>query len=117
VLPVLLHSKTREVITSTQQRSGFRQFQANLEHQDLLLGVQRRAMAMRATSLQAVRLAISAALVTLMSERAQLWPRSYSNAPQVAPRVRELLRAAEKFGAWCHGMTMFEIAGILRVDF
>lgn len=116
VMPVLLHAQTRAVMTSTQQRSGFRQFQANLEHQDILLGVQRRASAMRHTSLRAVRIALSAALVTLIPEKAELWPRSYSNGPQVTPAVRDLLRAAEKFGAWCRDLTLFEISGLLHVE-
>jgi hypothetical protein len=118
VLPVMLHAQTREAITSTQQRSGIRQFQANLDQRvDLLLGVQRRAVSMRSTSLRSLRIAMASALVTLMPEKAQVWPRSYANGPTVAPRVRELMKASEKFGAWCKDLTLFEVAGILRVEF
>src|SRR6185503_5540826 len=31
VLPIMLHAQTREAISSTQQRSGIRQFQAGLD--------------------------------------------------------------------------------------
>jgi len=118
VLPIMLHAQTREAISSTQQRSGIRQFQAGLDLRvDLLLGVQRRATSMRTTSLRAVRIAIASALVTLVPEKAQLWPRSYANGPAVAPRVRDLMKASEKFGAWCQELSLFEIAGILRVEF
>jgi hypothetical protein len=114
----MLHAQTREAISSTQQRSGIRQFQAGLDLRvDLLLGVQRRATSMRTTSLRAVRIAIASALVTLVPEKAQLWPRSYANGPAVAPRVRDLMKASEKFGAWCQELSLFEIAGILRVEF
>lgn len=117
VMPVILHAQTREVITSTQQRSGIRQFQANLEHQDLLLGVHPRAVSMRPTSFHAMRIALATALVTLLPEKAELWPRSYANGPAVPTRVRDLLKAAEKFGTWCRELSLFEVAGILRVEF
>jgi hypothetical protein len=118
VLPVVLHEQTRRAIGSTQQRSGFRQFQSNLDKDaGMLLGVQRRALSMRTISLRATRISLASALVTLMPEKAELWPRSYANPPAVATRVRDLLRAAEKFGAWCGDLSLFEIAGILRVEF
>lgn len=118
VLPIVLHARTREEVTATQAGSGFRKFEEKFkERGDLLLAINRRVVAMRPLSMRAVRLGVATGLLTLLSDRASLWPRTYTPPRGAAPSVQALLKAAEKLGAWCAPLSLFEIAGILRVEF
>jgi hypothetical protein len=73
--------------------------------------------AMRDLSLRSVRIAVRAGLLTLVPKEAVLWPRSRSAPPFEAKPVNDLLRSAEKLGGWCRGLSLFEVAGLLKVEF
>ena len=118
VLPVVLHSRTRDEVEATRIASGVRKFEQKFEARgDLLLAINHRAIAMRSLSLRSLRLGLACGLLTLLPEQATLWPRTYATPGGAAKPIESLMKSAEKLGAWCAPLTLFELAGILRVEF
>jgi len=118
VLPVVLHGRTRAGVDSTNLASGFRKFEDKFEeHADLLLAINHRTFAMRPLSLRSVSIALAAGLLTLLPEQAALWPRTYARAAGATNSMVGLMKAAEKLGTWCAQLSLFEVSGILRVEF
>lgn len=118
VLPVVLHERTREEVTSTRPSSGARKFEEKFRDKgDVLFALNQRATSLRGLSLRSVRQALASGLVTMIPERGTIWPRSYTKPPVDAKSVEELLAAAEKLGGWCRSLSVYEISGILRVEF
>lgn len=119
VLPLTLHERTREQVSGTQRGSGLRVFEAKFsDDKDRLLAIHDRSLILRKLSLHSLRIAFSSGLMTLVPNKAELWPRSRAAPPAIvyAP-VRTLLDAAEKIGHWAGQLTLFELAGIFKVDF
>jgi hypothetical protein len=123
VLPMLLHQETLQYVESTQRRTGLRGFAAKFARaesgdSDVLLALHERAAALRGLSLQSMRVAIRAQLVTVdldvgvAFELSRTMPRV-----GVAERVRILARSAKKLGQWCGELTVIEISTVLRVRF
>lgn len=119
VLPLVFHARSMEEVTGTLASSGLRKFEEKFSKGDgdILLSLQPRMLAMRNLSLRSLRIALRAGLVTLVPGEAVLWPRSSSPPPDQPKPVNELLKAAEKLGTWCGDLTLFEVAGLLKVDF
>ena len=118
VLPIVLHTRTREEVSATQAVSGVRRFEQKFKGKgDLLLALNRRALSMRRLSLRSIRLGLATGLLTLLPDRAVLFPRTYTVPANAGKPVEPLLKASEKFGAWCAPITLFELSGILRVEF
>ncbi len=118
ILPVVLHERTRKEVISTRSLSGARKFEEKFgDKGDVLFAVNERAMDLRDLSLRSVRQALASGLVTLIPDRGTIWPRSYTKPPINVKPVVELLAAAEKLGGWCNSLTIYEISGILRVEF
>lgn len=118
VLPLAFHAKSMEEVTSTQAASGLRKFEEKFNDRgDVLLGLQPRMLAMRDLTLRSLRIAIRAGLLTLVPKEAVLWPRSRSAPAADARAVGEMLKSAEKLGAWCRDVSLFEVAGLLKVEF
>lgn len=118
VLPLVLQDATRSAIEVTQARSGLRKFEERFSSRgDVLYALNDRALAMRTLSLRSVRLAVATGLLTLIPEKSALWPRTYSRARRAGKSEQVLMKAAEKCGAWCSTMTLFELSGTLRVEF
>lgn len=118
VLPLVLHARSLAAIRSTKIGSGLRKLEEKLtEHSDEILLVSSRALSMRPLTLRSLRLALRTGLLTMVAEDAVLWPRTYSKAPAESAALRHLLDAAERLGTWCSELTLFEICGILRVEF
>lgn len=118
VLPLAFHAKSLEEVTGTQAASGLRKFEEKFsDRSDVLLSIQSRMLAMRDLSLRSLRIAIRTGLVTLVPKEAVLWPRSRSAPPAEAKAVSDLLKSAEKLGNWCRDVSLFEVAGLLKVEF
>jgi hypothetical protein len=118
VLPLAFHAKSLEEVTGTQAASGLRKFEEKFSDRgDVLLSIQPRMLAMRDLSLRSLRIAIGAGLVTLVPKEAVLWPRSRSTPPAEAKAVSDILKSAEKLGSWCRDVSLFEVAGLLKVEF
>lgn len=119
VLPLVFHARSVEKVTATQASSGLRKFEEKFSSQDgdILLSLQPRMLAMRDLSLRSLRIALCAGLVTLVPSEAVLWPRSTTSSPDQPKSAQELLKAAEKLGRWCSDVSLFEVAGLLKVEF
>lgn len=118
VLPLAFHAKSFEEVTGTHAASGLRKFEEKFSDRgDVLLSIHPRMLAMRDLSLRSLRIAIRAGLVTLVPKEAVLWPRSQTVPPTEARAVSDLLKSAEKLGAWCRDVSLFEVAGLLKVEF
>jgi len=46
-----------------------------------------------------------------------VWPTTQSRASEAPKSVDSILRAAERIGAWCAQLSLFEISGTLHVEF
>ena len=117
VLPLVFHARSVEEISGTQSGSGLRKFEEKFRDRgDLLLSLQPRMLEMRDLSLRSLRVGLRAGLLSLVPTEAVLWPRSHASAPAEGQSVADLLRSAEKLGSWCADLTLFEVAGILKVE-
>lgn len=119
VLPLMFHAKSAAKVSSTLAGSGLRKFESKFsddDQGDVLLALQPRMLAMRDLSLRSLRIAIRTGLLTLVPGEAVLWPRSRSAPPAEARAVGDLLKSAEKFGAWCREVSLFEVTGLLKVE-
>jgi len=122
-LPLLFYEETLRVIDGTQKTSTLRTFATKFsdwkhKESDVLLSLNSRAVAYRDLTLQSLRLAIASRLLQIDVARAEVLALSRT-APQhgIPSGVRPLLGAAEKLGAWCGGLTAFEVATALHVTF
>ena len=118
VLPVVLHERTRVEVISTRLSSGARKFEEKFHDRgDVLFALNQRAIGLRALSLRSVRQALAAGLLMLVPELGTLWPKSYASQPVEAKPISDLLAAAEKLGYWFRTLSVYEISGILQVEF
>lgn len=118
VLPLAFHARSLEEVAGTQAASGLRKFEEKFaDRGDVLLSIQPRMLAMRDLSLRSLRIAIRTGLVTLVPKEAVLWPRSRSAPPAEAKAVSDILKSVEKLGSWCREVSLFEVAGLLKVEF
>ena len=118
VLPLALHARSLEEVVGTQSASGLRKFEEKFHGQrDVLLSIQPRMLAMRDLSLRSLRIGLRVGLLTLDPSEAVLWPRSRTTAPTEAKAVSDLLKSAEKLGSWCRDVSLFEVSGLLKVEF
>lgn len=118
VLPLAFHAKSLEEVAGTQASSGLRKFEEKFSDRgDVLFSIHPRMLLMRELSLRSLRIAIHSGLLTLVPKEAVLWPRSRSAAPAEAKAVSDLLKSTEKLGAWCRNVTLFEVGGLLKVEF
>jgi hypothetical protein len=118
VLPLAFHARSLEEVSGTQSGSGLRKFEEKFQDRgDLLLAIQPRMLAMRDLSMRSLRIGLRSGLLTLVPSEAVLWPRSRAAPPAEGKSVTDLLKSAEKLGAWCSDLTLFEVAGILKVEF
>jgi hypothetical protein len=121
VAPIVLHERTEEFVQSTYTSSGLRAFAgkfAKYEHskQDLLIGINHRAIAMRQFTMESIRIGIATRLVQTI--KASLVPLSQTPAKAGIPKdVRRLLASAEKIGAWLGPLTLHEVSTVLKVRF
>jgi hypothetical protein len=118
VLPIVFHARTLTEAVGTQAGSSLRKLEDKFRtRSDVLWQLQPRMIAMRELSLRSLRICISSGLATLIPKQGTLWPRSYSPIALPPSASSSALKAAEKLGGWCAELTLFEIAGILKVEF
>lgn len=116
VQPIVLHQRSMERIAGTQARSGLRKFEEKFGgSSDVLLALQPRMLAMRELSLRSFRIGLRSGLLTLVPGDGVVWPRTYALRPAEGEGVSDLLKAAEKLGVWCSELSLFEVAGILKL--
>lgn len=122
VLPILFHEQTEEFLKSTQKASGLRAFAAKfgeskISKQDILLAIHDRMLRFRSLTMQSLQLAIATHLVHLGTD-GTVNPLSRTKAVAGMPdETKQLMREAEKLGAWCAQITLHEVAATLKVRF
>ena len=123
VLPILLHHETLAHVQSTRIGTGLRGFSAKFgtsanNESDVLLALNDRAASLRRLSLESLRVAVGARMLTVDSGTgsAHALTRTMPKAG-IPEHIRDLARNGEKLGQWCGTLTMMEIASVLRVRF
>jgi len=121
ILPLLLHQSTREMIASTQKRSGLALFAAKLgEERERLLAVHERALALRPLTLRSIAMGVGSRLLTLDCAAATLranTPDPGTPKPQLPERIRGFSSAADKLGYWFAKVGLHQSASTLMVSF
>lgn len=123
VLPVLFHEETSALVAGTRTASGLRKLtekfrSAEESKTDLLLAVDRRAIAMRELTWDSISLALTSNMLSLDTGKGTLM--SLSETPPVSGvplAIRPMLSNAEKLGAWFSGLTLYEIGLQMQVTF
>lgn len=123
VLPVILHAESAALVRGTKRRSGLRAFASKFRATpglgvDALLALQRRAGDMRGLSHRAFQLATASALLRCELETGVVRvPRTQAMPARWPAEVRQLGSLAEKFGAWCGALSLYEVSTTLKVRF
>ena len=119
-LPILFHEETLAVVASTKRVSGLRTFagkfsESSVSKSDVLLSLEQRARVYRPQSLRALRIATASRLLFVDPLTAEVAALSKATPSSVPESVRPLLRSAEKLGAWCGGVTTYELSTLLHI--
>lgn len=122
VLPIVLHKETADLLKATQRQTGLHGFadkfsKTEVGKSDVLLGIQSRANAFRQLTWESLQIGIRSQLVTISPSQGTVIPVSRTSPRGVPDAVRAILANADKLGAWCGELTMFEIGTILKVGF
>ena len=121
VLPLLFHEPTYEFLKGTLRSSGLHAFVAKFSESkhsknDLLISIHGRAEMLRGLTLESLRVGQRGRLVQLTSTGHVICLTDSATAAGDSG-IRTLMTNAEKFGAWCAGLTMQEIAVSLKIRF
>jgi|SRR5579859_3546897 len=123
VLPIVLHAATHRLVAGTLKKSGLRYFadkfgQSKNAQSDLLLAIQRRALAMRPTTFEALDVMLHSGIAVLDYKKAELSPTdTFSKVLNAIQAERELYAESEKLGHWFGLLSPFELTTILKVAF
>jgi len=122
VLPIILHQQTVDILKGTNKPSGLRLFASKFgssanSKQDVLLGLNERAMQWRLLSLESFRISLATQL-TKLNKNGTVAPLSESQpSGSVAASIKPLLAQSEKLGFWCGQLSLHEVSNLLRVSF
>jgi hypothetical protein len=120
VLPLILHRKTLDFVTSARSASGLLLFAAKLaEEREALLAVHERATLLRPLTLQSVAFGVNAGLLSLNYEQATLRANTpeKTKKPVIPQRIRGVSGAAEKLGRWFSRVSLVQVVTALQVEF
>lgn len=122
VLPVLYHKATREFVKGTQRASGLRTFAAKFgeskaSSQDLLLAIHDRSIRLRPLTLKAIKVALGTRLISILPDGTVIALSQTKGASGIPADAKQMMRDAEKIGAWCSQLTLHEIAATLKLRF
>ena len=119
VLPIVFREDLREVIESTNERSGLSKVSEKLFKGKIineLYTVNNTAIDLRKLSLDSIRIGIACRLFGVNMETALVYPLTNSNK-RLSADTNKILAASEKLGVWCSKMTLLEICNWLKVRF
>lgn len=121
VLPLLLHKRALDFVSSTRPTSGLLLFAAKLaEEREALLAVHERAILLRPLTLQSIAFGINGRLLSLNYEHATLranTPEPKTKKPVIPQRIRGISGAAGKLGQWFSKVSLIQVATALQVEF
>lgn len=117
ILPIALHVESRDALTRTNAGSGLSLFAAKLgTHQEDLLAVHERALALRGLTLASIAAGAMAQMLLFDPVAAELLPLDVK-PPTIPPEIAKLGKACEKLGMWLARMPIEQVASTLRVSF
>ena len=123
VLPIVWHRVSKEFLHGTQKKSGLFYFadkfsQSKNAKSDLLLAVHRRALAMRATTFEALNIAFHTGIAAMDSTQGSLFATSkLDTVLKQLSHEHHLHTDAERLGFWFGQLTPFQLSSILKVAF
>ena len=118
VLPICMHQSTRDVVLSTQRRSGLLMFTSKVaKRKEDLYAIHLRALKFRDLTFDSIGLGIETRLVSVDYTLAQIRSNTHTQPENIPDRIRLSIRAAEKFGSWCSRLSLEQIASTLRVNY
>lgn len=123
VLPILYQKDIREVLKSTQTRSGIRKFANKFsatshKSTDILLRVHDLAALHKELSWETVILATKANMLAVVPEEALVITREVKIPKKYeCPSIKPMLLGADRLGAWFAKNSLYEIASNLKVRF
>lgn len=122
VLPVLYHKATREFVKGTLKTSGLRAFAAKFgeskaSKQDLLLAIHDRSIRLRPLTLQSIKIALGTRLISIQPDGTVIALSQTKGASGIPADAKQMMKDAEKMGAWCSPLTLHEIATTLKLRF
>ena len=118
VLPLVLHQQSRDIGMSTYKTSGLTLFAGKLgEHQEDLLAVHSRMIALKHLSLNSVTLASAVRLVVVAPKSAEVLAQAIKPSLASKESIRRMGDLSGKFGAWFARLPIEQVATTLRVSF
>lgn len=122
VLPVIFRNDMVEVINSTQKKSGLRYFAdkfltTKILKNDVVSQVHKSSDRMKELTLDSLRIALQANLLSIDEESALVFATSTSERKSEPKEIKKLGKVSEKLGIWCAHLTLHEISQILKVRF
>lgn len=119
VLPIIFREELREVIESTQKKSGLSKVSEKLfngKRVNELYTINNTAIDLRELSLDSIRIGIACGLFSVNVDTALAYPLVKTNK-RFSAEINKILSASEKLGEWCSEMTLVEICNWLKVRF
>ena len=119
VLPIVFREDLREVIETTQKKSGLSKVSEKLfkgKSINELYTINNTAIDLRKLSLDSIRIGIACGLFNVNMETALVYPLIETNK-RLSAETNRILAASEKLGVWCSEMTLLEICNWLKVRF
>lgn len=118
VLPLVLHSGTLAVISSTNPTSGLSKFvHKMLSNEGELIAVNSRAVALRDLTLASLSLGVASGLLTIHHNSARVYSLDTNRKPAVGEGVKQMGRAAERLGLWFAHLPKEQVFSMLRVAY
>jgi hypothetical protein len=115
VLPIVLHRPTLDLVSGTNVSSGLGKFVEKFErNREDLMAIHTRALVMRRLSLEAVSTGITAGLLSVLYDGAQLRANE-AKLRRPSERIKPYTTAAEKLGRWVARVPAPTVFSLLRI--
>ncbi|WP_207655570.1 three component ABC system middle component [Desulfocucumis palustris] len=122
VLPIVFRGDMVEVLYGTNKPSGLRHFankflSTKVLKNDVVSQIHISSSNMKHNTLDSIRIALNASLISIDYENALVFPISTTEHKSEPKSIIKLGKASEKLGYWCSQLTLHEISQILKVRF
>lgn len=119
ILPIIFRQDLREVIQGTYKSSGLQKVSEKLfknKKADLFCSIHDAAGQYKATTLSAINIGTKSNLIGISVKDATVLPLQ-TKITSIPRSSENLLKQADKLGAWCSRLTLHEISVLLKVRF
>lgn len=116
VLPIILHTKTLEIVRSTNPSSGLTKFVSKLaENREQLYAIHDRAMALRGLTLDSIAVSVSSQLLSVNYVSAEVRANELK-LPTLPEGIKNHLAGAERLGRWFSRLPQGQVYKLLQVE-